>query len=570
MNIRSKLTALFAGVCMVSSAYLPAYAAEADNKQFETYLKDYVVAAAESDYTLMHQYFENPAAYGIDEKKCDVTLGTVLPDKEDKALQKELSERLEKIDPKKLSSDYQQMYAQLEWEFDLSERLTQSKFLYLKNIWSSLSGLPQNLVTFFSEYELRQEKDIQPLITLINDVPRAAKDAIDYTKKQADKKTLMFDYDTTAKFCRNVVDTKKNSAVTAELMKDIDGLKLSKEKTAQYKKQVTEALNKSFFPAFQTIQDELKPLSKKTRKVTGLTALPDGKEYYEVLAEQATGTIDTPDEICANLQEAILDLADEHDESVRIDKLKTSFTSVEDIMKFLNRNYKKDFPDVGEMKYELQALADEQSQEGVVAYFLIPAVDSTATYKIRYNKRDYGDDPEALSLYDTMAHEGIPGHMYQAQYNRKNLKQPAQYLFDCLGFTEGYAVYASTKALAWLDLTDKEREAYIADDLMQNYTIVLLDYKINYEGMSQKEFIDIFGEPNLPLYNQIADNPTAFLSYYYGYLQIDQLEAKAMKKLGKNYKNADFVNALLKAGNVNFEIIKDNVDAYISRAAKKA
>ena len=54
-----------------------------------------------------------------------------------------------------------------------------------------MSGLHQSLISVFSEYILRSEKDIQDLITLINDVPfRYTNDVLEYTKKQADKNTL--------------------------------------------------------------------------------------------------------------------------------------------------------------------------------------------------------------------------------------------------------------------------------------------------------------------------------------------------------------------------------------------
>ena len=56
------------------------------------------------------------------------------------------------------------------------------KFQYLNNCWSTMSGLHQSLISVFSEYILRNEKDIQDLITLINDVPRYTNDVLEYTK----------------------------------------------------------------------------------------------------------------------------------------------------------------------------------------------------------------------------------------------------------------------------------------------------------------------------------------------------------------------------------------------------
>lgn len=66
------------------------------------------------------------------------------------------------------------------------------------------------------------------------------------------------------------------------------------------------------------------------------------------------------------------------------------------------------------------------------------------------------------------------------------------------------------------------------------------------------------------IYNQLADNPTIFLSYYYGYLQIVDLKSNAKSRLNSKFDNVDFHNALLQYGEVNFNIVKQSINEYIS------
>ena len=94
-----------------------------------------------------------------------------------------------------------------------------------------MSGLHQNLISVFSEYILRSEKDIQDLITLINDVPRYTNDVLEYTKEQADKNTLQFDYDSVTQDIQDVINNKENSSVTSALYNAIETLNLDEEKT---------------------------------------------------------------------------------------------------------------------------------------------------------------------------------------------------------------------------------------------------------------------------------------------------------------------------------------------------
>ena len=123
-----------------------------------------------------------------------------------------------------------------------------------------MSGLHQSLISVFSEYILRNEKDIQDLITLINDVPRYTNDVLEYTKKQADKNTLQFDYDSVTQDIQDVINNKENSSITSALYNAIDSLNLDEEKTTSYKAQVKDAMDTSFFPSYQAMLDTLTSL----------------------------------------------------------------------------------------------------------------------------------------------------------------------------------------------------------------------------------------------------------------------------------------------------------------------
>lgn len=547
---------------------------------FESFLNDVVVELAESDYTTMHHYFEHPADFGIDPKKVDVTLGSILPDEKDEELEARLKKRLEEFDREKLSDLERDIYDQLEFQFDLSKRQDSEEFLYIDNIWSTVNGVPQELVNYFSEYEVREEADIQDLITLINDVPRYTKLAIEYSNEQAKRNLLRFDYDGVMENIDSVLDTKDDSAVSGELVSEIEQLGLDQDKEAKYIADVKGALEASFFPSFETMRSSLETLSSKALPLQGLANFEHGKEFYELLARSYTGSNDSIDTIKSNLESEVskisvqLSAMVEERPQVVIEgmMLSTDFKSVDEILPFLQKNYAKSFPKLKEMEYDLQPLADEQSQNGVVAYFMHPAIDSSTKYQIRYNKRDYGDDPSSISLYQTLAHEGIPGHMYQAQYNKEHFQYTIQYFLSNLGFSEGYATYAETQALKFLDLNKNALSASGYNDLLSNYYVVLMDIAINYEGMDLNQFMEafpMFDEEGIKgIYNQLADNPGVFLSYYYGYYLVDSLRDKAKDALKDDFDEVEFNDALLSSGSVNFEIIEKNIDSYIQEKAE--
>ncbi len=258
---------------------------------FESFLNDVVVELAESDYTTMHHYFEHPADFGIDPKKVDVTLGSILPDEKDEELEARLKKRLEEFDREKLSDLERDIYDQLEFQFDLSKRQDSEEFLYIDNIWSTVNGVPQELVNYFSEYEVREEADIQDLITLINDVPRYTKLAIEYSNEQAKRNLLRFDYDGVMENIDSVLDTKDDSAVSGELVSEIEQLGLDQDKEAKYIADVKGALDASFFPSFETMRSSLETLSSKALPLQGLANFEHGKEFYELLVRIRVRTI---------------------------------------------------------------------------------------------------------------------------------------------------------------------------------------------------------------------------------------------------------------------------------------
>ena len=548
-----------------------------ENKSFTKYTNQLVVEYAENDYTTMHQFFEHPEDYGINVNHVKVSLGEFYEDNS-KEIKKD-QKKLESFNRSTLDKEQQTIYDELQYENELNLKAENKKYKYLTNCWSTMSGLHQNLVSTFSEYILRDEKDIQDLIKLIHDVPRYTNDVLKYTKKQAEKGTLQFDYDSVIQDIQDTINQKDNSSITNALYNSIDSLNLEQSKTNSYKKQVKEALDNNFFPSYQSMLDTLTSLQSKVQPLQGLSHYKNGKSYYRVLVQNAISSNDSISTIKRNTKSAINKAIQEYQSlyqqnpmiSYELDSVSTDFTDVNAILKSLQKNYKKDFPQVKTMHYDLKALPEDQSVSGIVAYFITPALDYTQNYQMRYNKRDYGDDPSSLTLYQTLAHEGIAGHMYQAQYNKEHLKYPIQFLYNNLGMSEGWATYVESMSLHYLDNNKDLLQAYNLNNVLTNLYVILMDISIHYDGMSLSEFKneygDMFSAEGLEsIYDQLSDNPTVFLSYYYGYLQIVDLKSEAKSKLKTKFKNKDFHNAILQYGEVNFNIIQQSVNEYIQKS----
>lgn len=572
-----KMIALVCAGCLFCGCASASPLPEA-NEEFTAFLDDYVRETCEHNYMTLHQFYENPEDAGIDPSDVIVTLGPVSEtDADTEALIGSLKERLDSFDRDSLDGVQRTIYDDLQFDFKTYEDSDKEEFKYLDQIWSEYDSPVNDLVMVFGEYDLYDEAGIKPLTELIEDVPRYMDDCFAYTKEQAKEGLLMMDLEAVTDKCEEVLDTSGSDVVRENLHGEIEALGLDEKKTDEYIGQVDAALDENFYPVIREVPDRLGAFKDENRKVTGLANLPHGKDYYGVLLRNSISCEDGPDEVRDNLEAGVSALSlqvqsvlrqypDALDEAFTLD---TGFEDPEEILDWLADNYQKAWPAVKKMEYELEPLEASQSNEGTAAYFMIPPIDNTGKYKIRYNPDLVGEDAGSVSTFMTMAHEGITGHMYENQYDREHFEYPVQYMMQFLGYAEGYATYVEDQMAALLD-DSEAMMIYRANETLSNYYVGLMDLDVNYYGLSRKEFKEkygeLFGESAVEsLYDQLAWMPTTFLAYYYGGWKLADLRNEARKKLGDDFSAVDFNNAVLMSGQTTFETVEKNVEDWMER-----
>ena len=104
------------------------------------------------------------------------------------------------------------------------------------------------------------------------------------------------------------------------------------------------------------------------------------------------------------------------------------------ILKKLNSKYTDDFPNIGNINYTVKYV-DENLQDYLSpAFFLTPAIDDTNNNVIYINESDAFSKQD---IYTTLAHEGIPGHMYQSAFFLQTNPLPVRHILSYGGYTEG-------------------------------------------------------------------------------------------------------------------------------------
>ena len=97
--------------------------------------------------------------------------------------------------------------------------------------------------------------------------------------------------------CDGVVEQGENGTVLASLYAQVDALDIDPDAKARYREEIRTAYNEHFLTSYQKIADTMEELRGGFNNEEGMCAIPDGKEYYELLFAAATGVEESPEEV---------------------------------------------------------------------------------------------------------------------------------------------------------------------------------------------------------------------------------------------------------------------------------
>ena len=461
MKLRQKLPIV--ALCMAVMMLFPSCGTTPEDQQqaFDAFIQEDFVSTMESDYLTNHIYLENPQDFGVDESQITVSLGTRFdPDSFQQtrddldALEKEFS----KFDREKLTAEQQVTYDIYKALLDLAKTSSSESFDYYASYFDSMTGIHTSLPTLFSDLTLRDEQDVKDVIVLMQDVRPYVQSLLEYVKAQEEHGTLMVDTESVISQCEQYTQSGEDSPILTSMYEHIDQLNLDPTAAQGYKDQLKEAFTTSFLPAYQDIIDTMKGLDPQKNNTMGLAHLEHGKEYYEYLFQEATGTSHSIEEVETMLRNAMDDALGTMIGVYMVDPdsynafyngdYQTSFTSYQEMMDFLTEAIQGDYPAIGDVEYTLQSLDAELANSGIAAYFNIPAIDGTTPMSIFVNDTSGREGLQALDTFSTVAHEGIPGHLYMTVYQNQHLPNAwRKAIPNFSGYTEGYATYVEVESL---------------------------------------------------------------------------------------------------------------------------
>lgn len=507
---------------------------------------------------------------------------------------------LEKIDVNKLSEEQQYTYTLL------SRFLAQSKegssFAYYDEPLAPSSGMQSELPILLAEYTFRSKTDVDDYLALLDQTDEYFASLLLYEQEKKEAGLLQADTSLmqVCEQCYSILSKTELENGTHFLQTTFrerleillaEGI-ITKEEAAKYVSANDRLLTTVMQPAYEDLADGLFLLmGDGTSRPTGLASLPRGREYYAWLVSRNTGSDLSIEEIKALLYphfeltySRLHELLQEED-AIQIWLLNQDdfpMLSAEEMLADLRDRMDNDFPDFpgtfllpsSDPYLLVKSVSPSLQDYCAPAFYLTPPLDDPENNVIYINKKS---TPEGLELYTTLAHEGYPGHLYQAVYSQRSMQRqndaPVRQLLWYGGYLEGWALYVeflSYDYAAALAAEQGDADAAYAYTIekhnrdMQLCLYALLDVSIHYDGAPYEqvqEVLSVFGITDegttRRIYDYIAEEPSNYLKYYLGYLELLRLKDTACKKWGEDYSDLRFHTFLLDCGPSDFTTLQE-------------
>lgn len=505
---------------------------------------------------------------------------------------------LSQIDASNLNKNDQYTYLLLSRYLDTA--MTGSSFFYYKEPFSPASGMQSQFPILMAEYSFRTTTDVEDYLNLLASTKNYFSSLLLYEKekKQAGLFMPYNDACDVSKQCNVILSKSELQKGTHFLQTTFSERLLSlKEKNLLSENQMNlylEKNNEILFtivePAYCMLSKSLLSLADKSITAKGLCHLPEGKNYYTYLLKQNTGSYLTVPEIKKLLYSKfdkevkyLTELCTKNSNilSQNSNKLSSDFpyTLPDEMLEDLKTRMKNDFPNFPINKktapaYTVKNVSKNLEDYSSPAFYFTPPLDDFSQNIIYINQKN---SPKGIELYTTLAHEGYPGHLYQSVYSHMHMTNTKDNLVRQLlwygGYLEGWALYVEFGAYDYAANLAKEHgqtDAAILYSIekhnrsLQLCLYAILDIAIHYDGADYQKvhkILSSFGihdpKTTLQIYEYIASEPTNYLKYYLGYLEVLQLKEKAKTLWQDSYTDYRFHKFYLESGPSDFVTLSE-------------
>lgn len=539
-----------------------------DNKDFDLFLDTIFDELVSDNYLYMHFNVADYKAMGIE--KPEVGFGHIVYGVDEEEFNK-TEKQLEDL----LAFDYDKLSLRQQYDYDLLhysllETLCGLEYSKYNLIFSSSSQFSDGIVTNLMEFAMYDEESEEDFLAVLKDVPNYINEAIEYSKQQSNDGLYHSDdmLDEEISYIDNLISS--NGKSIYEHYKEYD-----------IYPEVKELVENEVIPAFVTLKEYLNTLYGKTKSdKLALTKINNGYAEYTYITNTSnngdmyaiyTQLIEVYSDWVNNFINAYQNnehILEDYEDFLNDDKAIN--LSAEDMLEYLRNNSSKRYEYLEDANYVVSAL--DTLGDSTLGYYVSPPIDNLNQNVIRVNAKINNEEYDQMSVFEVMAHEGFPGHLYQNIYFQQKNPHKFRATQSFIGYTEGYADLAAMDAIDMLNVDDEYKAVAKLNSITFNSHLLLsiVDLGVNYFGWDvntignklEKLFLD--KAIAQPLYDMVVAMPGTFVRYGVGYVSHLNLRKKAMDELGDKFDFVAYDRAIIENGPLPFAILEGVVEDYIN------
>jgi len=559
------VSALFLNACQPSDNHF-----DTTNEKFSDFTKTIFKEEISSDSLSLHYTLKYPEEAGIttlpkgfssfsyeDLKKAGISYENTL-------------ETLQNFEREKLSEQNKILYDVLEETLILN--IEGQNFVSFSEALGPTTGIQAQLPVLLAEFRIETKQDLEQYFFLLQTVPNYFNSLLSLETKKSELGTL---------FCRSSLENIIAQCETFLKGNGTDILRktfynkmqncsfLTDKEKKESISQVSSCIEKYVKPAYDSLVSGLRQLLPLAKENGALCSYENGTSYYEYLVAQTTGSSFSVEELeslmknkLSSAEETLLSYAAK-DPSLfsSCQRYTTYYRSPNEILALLEKKMIKDFPLLSDTSFEVKYVDEALEEYLSPAFYLTPPLDNSKNNIIYINNSDKYD---SSSLFNTLAHEGYPGHLYQTCYMYEKNLPLLRSILDFGGYTEGWATYAEIYSYKYTGVS-KDEVGILRNNMIATLCLYgLCDIGIHYRGWGIKELTDFLMEHGgysmdaaKSVYSTIIDEPASYLKYTVGYLEFSRLKELAKKNWGKGYSEKNFHTFVLDMGPMSFELLEE-------------
>lgn len=439
------------------------------------------------------------------------------------------------------------------------------------------TGIQAQLPVLLAEFRINDKADLEQYFSLLNTVPDYFNSllALEQKKKELGTLSSRTSLEHIISQCREFLQSGGFSVLTTTFEKKIMSFSfLSESKKNETISRHNDCIRQYLTPAYQNLVDGLTELLASAGEDGSLSSRPEGSAYYSHLVRRTTGSslsVEELEEIMTEkldkARKTLMDYA-KKDPSLfsSCQSYVADYPSPDSILSALQQRITADFPQIADSSYEIKYVDEALENYLSPAFYLTPPLDDSRTNVIYINNSSRFDND---SLFNTLAHEGYPGHLYQTCYMHNKKLPNLRYLLDYGGYTEGWATYTEIYSYKYTGVS-KDEVGILRNNMIVSLCLYgLCDIGVHAHGWNREEllsFLNHYGSWSSStadsVYDSVSDEPASYLKYTVGYLEFMRLKEKMKEKLGDSYSEKVFHTYVLDMGPASFDILEKYIQKY--------